>query len=66
MNNDISRDSFLYILQRIFSYAEDSSKEARSHKNDLFCEGECLAFDKVMQVIENELEGLGIDLSESL
>ena len=60
--SDISRDSFLYVLQRIFSYAKESSEEARKHKKDLFYEGESLAFDKVTQVIENELDCLGIDL----
>lgn len=59
--NDISKDSFLYIVERILSYAKDASKEAQK-KRDPFSQGECLAFHKVAQVIENELSGLGISL----
>ena len=59
--NDISKDSFLYIVERILSYAKDASEEVQNNK-DPFYQGECLAFDKVAQVIENELSGLGISL----
>ena len=55
METDISKESFLYVLERIRAYANEASSRARKGERDPFLEGECLAFDMVNQIIENEL-----------